>query len=128
MKKRNKPILLVTVLVLMVGAVAFINFPRELLKSSPAPQSTTPETGQKIDVPEKEEIAKNVSTSFGDPKKAQPAIKKRPSPAGPEGEMDMGPSIAIKKMAPYKPTPNESSTSTQWYSDETLKEIPKPKK
>jgi hypothetical protein len=126
MKKRNKPIILVTVLILMIGAVAFINFPKDLVAGAgdghdhSTPQA--PPTGETVDVPDRNEIAQNVAGSIN--KKSDLAEAGAPPGASRPGAVPSAPAIAIPKAQPYKPTPSDSATSTQWYTDETPKEIP----
>lgn len=124
MKKRNKPIVLVTILALMIGAVAFVNFPKELLVHRPGDghdHDAGPKTGQDVDVPDKNSIANSVAGSINksDPRRAQ---LRQP---GAPGEVSNKPLIQVEKYKPMKPTPTDSSTSTQWYTDETPKELPK---
>ena len=125
MKKRNKPIILVTVLILMFGTVAFINAPKDAFARPPE----APPTGEKVDVPGKSEIAASVAGDMGKKEPRSRTPSGRPGPGGPGGpggpDGDEGPAIAVRKSAPYKPTPSDSSTSTQWYSEATPKEIPK---
>lgn len=128
MKKRNKPIVLVTLLVLMIGAVAFVNFPREMLANKPGDDGhghdETPQTGQKVEVPDKNSIASSVAGSIN---KADPRRAQVTAPGAP-GAQAAKPLIQVEKPGQaVKPTLSDSSTSTQWYTDETPKELPKTK-
>jgi hypothetical protein len=117
MKKRQKPYLLIAVLVLAGGAVAFMNTPQSN-PNMPQPEET-PKTGEKVDVPDQKDVAKQVAENMkkaGAPKDAM---------RGPLGaEADNAPLIMKTKSAPYKPKPSDSATSTQWYTNETPKELP----
>lgn len=113
MKKRKSPILLVSVLIVMVLGFFFVTFPRTALNLKPT--APTPSTGEDVHVESKDEVANNVANQ----------MKRRPGPMG--EPMDTRPSIEVPKATAYKPTPNESSTSTQWYTDETPKSFNKPK-
>ncbi len=126
MKKRNKPIVLTTALILMLGVVAFFNFPRDLFAAGHGPNDghghgEAPPTGQDVDVPDKSSVAKTVADSL----KGKPQPGKPPVMDGAGGPA--GPVIAVKKSGTYKPMPSDSSTSQQWYTDETPKELPKNK-
>lgn len=139
MKKRNKPIVLTTLLVLMIGAVAFVNFPREMLAGQHGPDDghghDAPKTGNDVNVPSKNDIANSVASSVKG--SSGPG-----GPGGPGGRPGMPPGkpgmpgmpgagggsvIEVPTYAPQKPTFNDSSTSTQWYTDDTAKEAPKGK-
>lgn len=138
MKKRNKPIVLTTLLILMVGAVAFVNFPKELLQGNGAGHGPgdghghdePPKTGNDVQVPDKSSIADSVASSV---KTSAPAGR---GPGGPPGRPGTPPGrgaegkplIEVQKYTPSKPTYNDSATSTQWYTDDTPKEAPKDKK
>lgn len=133
MRKRKKPVVLTTILVLMVGGIGIANFPKELLGKASAPAPGTPETGQEIQVPDKNDIAKDVSKSISGTAKPGGGAPMNPMEAkahalGEDSENSGTPSIALTKPAPYKPMPNDSSTSTQWYTSATPKSIPKPRK
>jgi len=124
MKKRNKPIILVTVLILMVGAVAFVNFPRQLVAGGDGHNhGPAPETGNaSVQVPDKNEVASSVASSIQKKDPRAQMMRGRPGAPGSEGPQS---SLAVSKPAPYKPTMSDSATSTQWYSEATPKEIPK---
>lgn len=136
MKKRNKPIVLTTLLVLMIGAVAFVNFPRDLVAGQHGPgdghdHGEAPKTGNEVQVPDKNSIANSVASSVKG--SGGPAADRRRMPGGkpgmpgaPGGEGG-GSVIEVQNYAPQKPTYNDSTTSTQWYTDETPKEAPKGK-
>jgi hypothetical protein len=136
MKKRNKPIVLTTLLVLMIGAVAFVNFPRDLVAGQHGPGDghdhggEAPKTGNNVDVPDKDSIANSVASSVkgsGGPGAGRPGGPPgRPGKPGMPGE-NSGSVIEVQTYAPQKPTYNDSATSTQWYTDEAPKEAPKSK-
>lgn len=114
MKKKQTPIIPITLLVLIICVVSAMNFPKELLPkpgSAPAPAAndTLPEA------PSKEAIGKKIAGSVkdGGGRKKQMDMEEQP---------DTGPALAMPKRAPYKPVPNDSSTSTQWYTDATQNE------
>ncbi|MGV3616270.1 MAG: hypothetical protein ACO1SV_13130 [Fimbriimonas sp.] len=131
MKKRNKPIVLVTMLILMVGAVAFINFPKNLdVGGGHGPndghghgQEEAPPTGKDVTVPDQASIAESVSSSIA----SKDTPRRMPTSPGGPGRPGGAPETMIKlpKASQYKPKPNDSSTATQWYTDESMKEIPK---
>jgi len=129
MKKRKPPIILASVLIVMVGAAAFMN--QKPADPSTQPPPTPPPAAEKRETESKSDVAKRV----GD------LVNNSPAPAGkepnhlapmPHPGSDM-PAAMQKKAAeakarmektgidPMKPKPNDSSTSTQWYTEETGK-------
>ncbi|AIE85528.1 hypothetical protein OP10G_2160 [Fimbriimonas ginsengisoli Gsoil 348] len=100
------------------GAVAIMNAPPA---HTPNPDDT-PKTGEDVKVEDKADLAKDVKKDLiTTPKKGMMG-----GPRGPDGEeMEMPPAVLKRKPSTNKPMPSESSTSTQWYSKETPKEIPK---
>jgi len=123
MKKRKSPVLLVTSLVLLLGAVAFMNAPQST--GQPQQEQHSADDGHGHDdgpkAPSKTDLASKVQASV---QAAPPSGKKMPVRGMPGTE----PSILKPKQTPYKPTYNESATSTQWYTDETPKDVPTPAK
>lgn len=127
MRKRKKPTALLTVLVLCVGAVAIMGMP----KSNGNPEAPQPQkdenhkaTGNDVPTPTKSEIVANVVGKVKDEKK--PSAPKPPEmPDGmPKPPPRTGPLALKEKPKAYTPTYNESATSTQWYTDQTPKEVP----
>lgn len=140
MKKRNKPIVLATLLALMIGAVAFVQFPRDALQGQHGAgdghdhggAEEPPKTGNDVQVQDKNSLASSVASSV---KSGGPGAGR---PGGPPGRPDMAGTppgkgsgakslIEVQKYAPMKPVYNESATSTQWYGDEAPKAPPKGK-
>lgn len=117
MRQRKKPILLVTVLACAVAAVAFMNTPTSPGESQPDP-ATAPETGKEVDTPDKSAITKQVQQLAKAPKKPDPKTMMG------EGPHHDGPLALKDQPKPYVPVPSDSATSVQWYTDQTLKEIP----
>ena len=120
MRKRQSPIVLVTALVLIVAGVAGFNFATSRAGGNPAEQAPAPEVADAKPVGEarpgttEADVSKSVKGSLvtSTPAKAAPTRPGMP-PAGP---MILDPSATAK---PVKPTPNTSSTSAQWYNDES---------
>jgi len=124
MRKRKKPILLITILACSLGAIAAMNY-----KPSPKQEAPpTPEVGQEVPTKSKEELAKDVAAKMKGataPKGGPAATKGSPVAAGQGGPPVASGPLGLKPtMKPYKPVYNDSATSAQWYSDETPKEIP----
>jgi hypothetical protein len=131
MKKQKKPIILVLLLAILFGGVAFMN--------KPTSQGTDE---QAADV--KQEKQESVGKGVADEIKAAPKEPKQIGmpklnvktpeqkaaigagqnagkfPGGRGGASDM-PTIIKIKVQPMKPKPNESSTSTQWYTEESAR-------
>lgn len=120
MKKRKPPVVLATCLVLMLVAVAIVYAPNRgggdgHDHGAEAPPPAVEQGERPKATPEQiSAMSKGGATT---------APKARPM-GGPTKAVDpnAGPSIAMpKQQQQYKPTPNESSTSTQWYTDQTKK-------
>lgn len=117
MKKRKPPIVLATCLVIMLLAVGIIygqrpGGPGDGHGHDQAPPPPAAEQG------ERPKMSPSQITSMN-----KGMMKPGKLPAG---RADMaggptGPSIAVPKQQNIKPTPNDSSTSTQWYTDQTKK-------
>lgn len=117
MKKKPTPVIPIILLVAALGVVMFINFPRELL---PQPGQTPPPAAKTEEAPSKESLAQKTAQAVKGTKASQMR-----GPA--DEEADTGPALALPKRSPYKPKPNDSSTSTQWYNDATPTDLPKTK-
>lgn len=121
MRKRKPPVLLATLLVFMLVAVGIFFAPRGSggehdhgPQASNTPPPPAAETGPrpKMDASQVAGLAKGAMNRTA-----------TTDTAGPMGAApgDSKPSIAVSQPPVYKPTPNESSTSTQWYTDQTKK-------
>ncbi len=120
MRKRKPPVLLATLLVFMLVAVGIFFAP----KGSGDGHDHGPEASNTPPPP----AAETGSRPKMDPKQVAGMAKGAMSQPVPSGERPMGapggdgkPSIAVPKPTSYKPAPNDSSTSTQWYTNETKK-------
>jgi hypothetical protein len=111
MKKRKPPIVLATCLVLMLVAVAILYRPHSDKEEQVAPPPSA-EQGERPSV-STNDVA---SMASGAMKATADGKPKRPGMAE-----ERGPSIQLQKVQPTKPKPNESSSSTQWYTDQTRK-------
>jgi hypothetical protein len=110
MKKQKAPVVLVTLLVLAIGTAAVL---RNLGTGTPLEQAQTPPaptdvTGKSRSAPSKDEIASKASRSPGAPR-----------PDGEELAQKDEPSILLPDVQTYKPQPNTTSTSAQWYKEES---------
>ncbi|MBN9502597.1 MAG: hypothetical protein BGO01_17645 [Armatimonadetes bacterium 55-13] len=120
MKKRKPPIVLGTLLVIMVIATAIIYKPQgapgDHDHEQEQPAANQPEPERPKMTPQQaagiNSSAMKTSAAPGSPQRAMPT---RP------GEESNEPSIAVPKQQNYKPKPNDSSISTQWYNEETRK-------
>ena len=124
MKKQKKPIILVVALIALFGGVAFMNKPAPSLEGQTTPQSQEPPVEDKADV------SKSVADEVKKKDKAKEddkAVKNAPGPDGMpkhKGGPPDTPSILKIKSAPFKAKPNDSTTSTQWYTKESAKNTP----
>jgi hypothetical protein len=111
MKKRQKPILLVTLLAVFITAAVAMNFAQNPPKQTEQQPEAQPE--QKVLGQSRESKAADVTNSVaqkmsGNKAPAAPMAK----PGGPE------PSLLRPKPSSYRPKPSDSQTSAQWYSKE----------
>ena len=110
MKKRQKPILLVTLLAVFITAAVAMN-----LAQNPPKPSSDPQAG-----PEKQEVlgqsreskAADVTNSA-----AQKMASSKP-PAVPPMKQGPKASLLRPKGSAYRAKPSDSQTSAQWYSQE----------
>jgi hypothetical protein len=114
MKKRKPPIVLATCLVILLLGVAIFFRPRSAnehqVEATPPPPSAEQGERPKLNA---SDVASMASSSM-----ASKRMKTGPAEIGnPSGK----PSISVVKPSDYKPKPNDSSTSTQWYTDQTKK-------
>jgi len=117
MKPRKPPFVLITILTLCLGTIAFVSMNYSKWTGTPPsmPQPPQEQVGDSRQAPSKEEIAKEVSTS---------ATKAQNGPMTPEGPEALGgpgspgqPSIYRPKPKPYRPQPNDSSIASGWYNE-----------
>jgi hypothetical protein len=112
MKRRKPPVVLITCLVLMLVAVGIMYAPRGSTpegQQEPPPQQAENGDRPKISSTDVASIASHTMQS------AKPGPKQMGGPPG------SGPSISVRKPENTAPKPNDSSTSTQWYTNETKK-------
>lgn len=119
MRKRKSPIVLVTALVIIVAGVSGLQYAWSRT-NGPASAPPTPEVADAKSVGEARAStpAKAVSAGILGAMNASAKPTGRPSmPGGP----DSGPLILNRAASakPEKPKPNTSSTSAQWYNDES---------
>ncbi|RYG18047.1 hypothetical protein EON82_23100 [bacterium] len=125
MRKRKSPIALVTVLAVM-AAVAF-GFQYATNRGPEAQSAPPPAQGPDDVKPVGESRPGTTASAVSDAVKSSmgtPAAKPmaRPGPPGMPGAPGGGPTILSTmptNAKPEKPKPNSSSTSTQWYNDES---------
>jgi hypothetical protein len=127
MKKRKKPIIAILLLAVLFGIVAFMNKP---VQNDASPEA--PKAAKEAPQEDKKAVGGDVANQLKTDSKAKPkapAPDARPrmphGPGGPGGPGHEGmPSILRPKVAPQKPKPNDSSTSTQWYTNESARNVP----
>lgn len=120
MKKRKSPILLITLLVVCVAVVIGMNLPQ----SSPDKPGEQPQANAEAqpgaprqNSPSVADLQKRAKESMkGGPPNPMARAKKLGMP-----EDAIPASIENPVAKAYKPKPNDSSISTQWYTDETRK-------
>jgi len=120
MKKRKPPVVLATILVVLVVGVGIVYAPRGSSEPEQQQQPTPPPETQerpKVSTSEASDAIKSMMKSGGgSPQDKMPS-------GGPHviGQ-DNGSSVKVMKApAGYKPMPNDSSISSQWYTPETKK-------
>ena len=114
MKKQKKPIVLILLLLAGFGGVAYMNRPaRGMDDQKQAAQEQAPE--------KEASVAEDVKKNLNEPMKTMKTAGNR------QGRPSDLPSILKVKSTPYKPKPNESATSTQWYAPESARNTPPPK-
>ncbi len=123
MRKRKSPIVLVTVLVIMASVAFGIQYTASK-GSSPADAPPAPQVKDVTPVGEaraKESassVAQGVRGAMSSPKSPAPETMERSGmPGAPTGPMILKPAASMAR--PEKPKPNTSSTSAQWYNDES---------
>ncbi len=127
MRKRKSPIVLVTALAIIVTVVAGFNFATSKPGGNPANQPPAP-----AEVPDVKSVGtpraatpvsavtSSVTQSMGAQKEGGP--EEAAAHGGPPGRPGSGGPLILNPMAnakPEKPKPNSSSTSAQWYNDES---------
>jgi hypothetical protein len=123
MKKRQTPFIPISILVVLVGVVAAMNYRPDPSKppAPPAPEAVGESRESKVD-------AKGLKAAATGNLKASTPPRNLPRPGMGPGDEAMGPpSIEVPKMTITRPQPNDSQIAGQWYSDQAMKEIPKTK-
>lgn len=127
MRKRKKPTALLTVLVLCVGAVAIMGMPKSSgpnqAEQPPANDKKESPVGHDVNTPTKSQIVADVAQKVKDGKKAAPKPPEMED-GMPKPPKRTGPLALKEKPKAYTPTYNESATSTQWYTNQTPKDVP----
>ncbi len=120
MKKRQKPILLITMLCVCILTAVGINlYMGGDLKMGAPKKDDHQLTGDARQSESKDDIAKTAKEAMG--------LKAAPKPPNarkmhPMDEQDNSPKVAIPKMTISKPKPNDSSISGQWYQPDAMKD------
>lgn len=111
MKKRKPPVVLATCLVILLISVGIFFAPQGAghahEEAAPQPQA---EQGDRPTM-----TTDQVSSMASGAMKTQTLVPNKP------GAKTGGPSVLVPKQVTTKPKPSESSTSTQWYIDQTKK-------
>ncbi len=139
MKKRSNPIPLLIVVGLVFSLIGYMNFrstpdSQTDAKSSAQPPQDPAAVGNSRPAPSVKDLQGAVNVGSSEPKTptTAPVMPKMdpPGAGGPHGPggphgMQVPPDMAQIKanMKPPKPKPNDSSISTQWYTDETNKTV-----
>lgn len=121
MKKRQKPVLMVTILAVLVTTVVGFNILQNPDKSSTNPQTPPEQNDEKmLDAPRASGDAKQAANDAASKMAGGPnAAPTRPGM--PKGAMPPGmpkPSLLRPSPTISKPKPNDSATTAQWYSSE----------
>ncbi len=106
MQKRQTPLVLVAVLVIMLGGIGLLSAgKKDDGHQHEQPQASNDAVGQKRAAPTKEAVAKS--------------LDKKGAADGPPDEAAVKtnrPSILKQQFGNIKPTVNEASTTNQWYT------------
>ncbi len=111
MKKRKPPVVLATCLVILLISVGIFFAPQgsgEIHQEQVAQQP--------VDRQARPTVSSNEVSSM-----ATAAMKEQKMTPAKPGGGNSGPSVIVPKPVSTKPKPTESSTSTQWYIDQTKK-------
>jgi hypothetical protein len=111
MKKRQKPILLVTLLLVFVAAAVGMNYMTDPSRKQQQQQEPDPST--QVDAPRQIDHS-NIGTNSATQLAGKP-MPKGSSMGGPSGAGILKPQV---NSAPMKPHPDENSVTSQWYSKE----------
>lgn len=117
MKRKSSPILALTFLGILVVTVGYLN--AQMGKNPNAPQPPPAAQNEIVGKARPSEDKATVASSI----KSKLAPKEGPDmPDAVRNKIPgaNGPLVARPKNKPYKPTPNDSSISTQWYEQDTL--------
>jgi hypothetical protein len=122
MKRRKPPVVLGTLLVLLLGAVAIGYRPGSKSPDDHAPEapreSNETQSRPKMDT---KDVTSIMSNSMKAP--AQPEASRGPGAmAAPPMPGTNKPSISMRQQIQTKPTRPEGGTSSQWYTDQTPKD------
>jgi|GEM_PF-5367621 len=122
MKNRKAPVFLFGVLVIGVGVMAVFNANQK--SSDPEQQQQTKEetVDERALTPEQRKNASQGILSALDKKSGDEAEGRKPVAAGgEEASTDMAsePTVLIKSYTASRPLPNDSSTATHWYDEES---------
>lgn len=112
-RKQKKPIILILMVVVLFGGVAFMN------RTPPKPGSDVAQAPQQ---PEEKssDVASSVSDQLDNKESSAPQVMKPHGNGGPKPPPGM-PSLQKPSMSSQKPKPNTSATSAQWYTPEANK-------
>lgn len=117
MKQRKAPFVLITVLTLCLGTIAYVSVSYGKWTQAPSMPQQMPEepVGESRKAPSAEQVASEVSAS---------ASRAKNNPGAPGGPEQMGgpgsagqPTIYRPKAKPYRPQPSDSSIASGWYND-----------
>jgi hypothetical protein len=130
MKRRQKPVILITVLVLCAGLVFIMSSAQSQKpgETPPPPNSAAPETGKDVPKQSKESIATQVQQSMGPTRGQRPKGPGRNLPPGMPGAPPATPSIMNEKIPTYTPQPSDTQVQGGWFSNEAPPSYAPPKK
>lgn len=120
MKKRKPPVILASIIVVLISAIFVVAWPRKSSEQQLAMQDQLQEmklTGESRETMSEEQM-KMAATKSSESVETNmdPAAVDRTRPRRPKK-----PSIFVEEMVVSKPTPNDSSVSSQWYRPESEK-------
>jgi len=115
MKPRKPPFVLITILTLCLGTIAYVSMNYAKWTQTPAMQPQMPEepVGESRKAPSADQVAKEVSASATSAKN-NPMAPGNPEQMGGPGSPGQ-PTIYRPKPKAYRPKPNDSSVASGWY-------------
>jgi hypothetical protein len=120
MKRRQKPIILITVMLICAGLIVVMNPPQSKPgEAGPPPPVEAPKTGAKdVPVASKSQASSSVAADIAKSKMGSEPMHPM---KGPGAHMPQTPSALNDRVPDFKPQPSSSMTASGWYTTEAPK-------